>query len=107
VLQPSRLAALQDPRLAYAEAHVGCRGDGRFRPGVKHSETMLGLSELAPSAEKAIGRERWRACPFVVDSLIVWLLFIGALIACTYAAYEEISIGVKDEDDVRMESKTR
>jgi hypothetical protein len=35
VLQPSGSAALQDQRSAHTEAHVGCRGDGRLRTGVR------------------------------------------------------------------------
>lgn len=34
VFQPPRFASLQDVRRAYAEAHVGRRGDGWFRTGV-------------------------------------------------------------------------
>jgi hypothetical protein len=66
---------------------------------------MLCLSQNWYRVERGGGwKEIWRACLpsfIVVDSLIVWLLllFIGALIACTYAAYEEISIGGKDEQE--------
>jgi hypothetical protein len=53
VLQPSRPATLQDPRLAHTKAHMGRRGDSRFRPGVSgRAGYALSFSELVPSGER-------------------------------------------------------
>jgi hypothetical protein len=72
MLQPSRPTALQELRRTHAEAHVGCRRDGRFRPGVD----VLTWSE-------SMVRYRARYLSVVVVTAVVEKLRHS--FACTYA----------------------
>ena len=71
MLQPSRPTALQELRCAHPEAHVGCRGDGWFRPGV----------DVLTWGERT-GRRCVRCLSVVVTAVVEKLRHS---FACTYA----------------------
>jgi hypothetical protein len=81
VLQPSRSAALQELRRAYAEAHVGRRGDGWFRTGVER----VVLRDSIRSLEQRRREEGLRGvCASCVIVVVLTGCRGGHSFACTY-----------------------